>query len=166
MANVVLVGSMVMAIGIPADAEAGCPPGPVMCALGALALGWDCPTWTGGYCVGEDCAMGAQGEGILLLSSSTDEEDALEGQDGYTTRWLARHEGTMFDLEPKPDHQAPIPCEALIEHPHGNFVIMPEEGPDAGHCVVGLDTGGHTYLEFIASKPDIQCHGWTECQCD
>jgi hypothetical protein len=130
-------------------ALAACPTADSVCSNLPPVLGMTCPTVTG-YCEGEDCMNGARGD-YILVSASDDPEDVI--YDGYTIRWLARHSGLMANIN----------CEALIDHRHGTFIILPEQQ----HCVTVLTDGDEVHLEFIASTAlTTECNGWTECLCE
>jgi len=153
--KVVFAGSILAALSLPGRGEADCPTPEFLCwyypPIIPIVEGMAC-TATGANCQDDDCVAGVDAEAVFV-SSSTDEEDLLlDDSDLYTTRWLVRHEDEMVNLS----------CAEAIEHPHGSFLIMPEQK----HCAVALPVGDLYYLEFFASSPDGECHGWGECRCE
>ncbi len=73
------------------------------------------------------------------------------GLNGYTNRWLVRHQGEMMNVS----------CDPLIDHRFGNFVIMPEKR----HCATIIVIDDRVYFEFFGSNPATACHAWGECKC-
>jgi len=139
-ANWVLVGAMVVAVGVPARGEAACPTAQDVCDIYAPFLGFDCPTPTA-FAAGDDWTVGVRAGEVVL--SSTAGAGVFE----------ASHEGTLATL-PFPA----IEC-GLIEEEGRTLLNIPAEG----HCAVSLETRHHYYLWFLS---DIEaCHGWTECRC-
>ena len=142
--------SPVLAFSLLPNVRAECPDPQWVCDYWPSIIGMNCSE-VNAFCEGEDCFDGARGEQIQI-SASDDPEDLLWGLNGYTTRWLARHDGAMTNLS----------CELLLNHPHGNLIVMPDQRHCAGVLVTEMS---EIYTEFFASNPDSECTGWVECKC-